>query len=153
MDAMHVAVASDHAGFELKKRIMAELRKRGHEPMDLGANSAEPSDYPDFARAVAEAVLSGRAERAVLVCGSGAGACVAANKFKGARAATCHDIFSAHQCVEDDDVNILCLGSRVIGEELAVEIVDRYLTATFSGAERHRRRLAKVASFEERFGS
>jgi ribose 5-phosphate isomerase B len=149
---MKVALAADHAGYALKQRLVAELRRRGHEPIDLGAASAEPSDYPDFARAVAEAVLSGAAPRAVLVCGSGAGACVAANKFKGIRAATCHDIFSAHQCVEDDDCNVLCLGARVVGEEPAVEIVERYLGSTFSGAERHRRRLAKVAAFEEQFG-
>jgi ribose 5-phosphate isomerase B len=149
---MKVALAADHAGYALKQRLVAELRRRGHEPIDLGAASAEPSDYPDFARAVAEAVLSGAAPRAVLVCGSGAGACVAANKFKGVRAATCHDIFSAHQCVEDDDCNVLCLGARVVGEEPAVEIVERYLSSTFSGAERHRRRLAKVAAFEEQFG-
>jgi ribose 5-phosphate isomerase B len=153
MSAMQVAVASDHAGFALKQRVVSELRKRGHEPLDLGGNAPDtPDDYPDYAQAVAEAVLSGRAQRAVLICGSGAGACVAANKFKGIRAATCHDIFSAHQCVEDDDCNVLCLGARVVGEELAVEIVDRYLRATFSGADRHRRRLAKVAGFEDRFG-
>jgi len=109
-------------------------------------------DYPDYARAVAEAVLGGRAERAILLCGSGAGACVAANKFRGIRAATCHDCFSAHQAVEDDDVNVLCLGSRVIGPELAVELLRAYMNARFSGAERHRRRLSKVAKFEEQFG-
>ncbi len=124
----------------------------GHEVLDLGTNSPEPADYPDYAKASALAVLDGRAERAVLICGSGAGACVAANKFKGIRAATCHDSFSARQCVEDDDVNILCLGSRVIGAELAMDLVRDYLAARFSGAERHRRRLAKVAGFEEEFG-
>ena len=149
---MKVALAADHAGYALKQRLLGEVRKLGHEAIDLGASSAEPSDYPDFARAAAEAVLAGRADRALLVCGSGAGACVAANKFKGIRAATCHDIFSAHQCVEDDDCNVLCLGARVVGEEPAVEIVGRYLSSVFSGAERHRRRLAKVAGFEEHFG-
>jgi ribose 5-phosphate isomerase B len=109
-------------------------------------------DYPDYAKAAAESVLSGHAERAVLICGSGAGACVAANKFRGIRAATCHDSFSAHQAVEDDDVNILCLGARVVGAELAVELVRDYLRARFSGIERHRRRLGKVALFEEQFG-
>jgi RpiB/LacA/LacB family sugar-phosphate isomerase len=152
MNSMRLAVASDHAGFALKQRVAEELRKAGHEVLDLGTYSPEPADYPDYAKAAALAVLDGRAERAILICGSGAGACVAANKFKGIRAATCHDSFSARQCVEDDDVNILCLGSRVIGAELAMELVRDYLAARFSGAERHRRRLAKVAGFEEEFG-
>src|SRR5450432_1032749 len=149
---MKVAVASDHAGFPLKARIIEELRKLGHETVDLGTDSTDPVDYPDYSRAAAEAVMHGRAERAILICGSGAGACVAANKFKGIRAATCHDSFSARQCVEDDDVNILCLGARVIGPELAVDLVRDYVGAQFSGAERHRRRLDKVASFEASFG-
>jgi ribose 5-phosphate isomerase B len=149
---MNLAVASDHGGYPLKARIIEELRKAGHEVSDFGTNSADPVDYPDYARAVAEAVLSGRAGRAVLLCGSGAGACVAANKFRGIRAATCHDSFSARQCVEDDDVNVLCLGARVIGPELAVELVRDYVHARFSGAERHRRRLAKIAAFEADFG-
>ena len=148
---MKLAVASDHGGYPLKARIIEELREAGHEVSDLGTNSADPVDYPDYARAVAEAVLSGRAERAVLLCGSGAGACVAANKFRGIRAATCHDSFSARQCVEDDDVNVLCLGARVIGPELALELVRDYVNARFSGAERHRRRLAKIAAFETEF--
>jgi ribose 5-phosphate isomerase B len=150
---MKVAVACDHAGFVLKLQVIDELRKEGHEIRDLGTNSTDPVDYPDYSRAVAEAVLSGAAERAVLICGSGAGACVAANKFRGVRAATCHDTFSAHQCVEDDDVNVLCLGGRVVGAELAVELVRTYLHARFSGAERHVRRLAKIAGFEAKFGS
>src|ERR1051326_912550 len=116
---MRIAVASDHGGFPIKSRIIEELRRLGHEVSDLGTNSAEPVDYPDYAKAVAEAVKDGRAERAILLCGSGAGACVAANKFHGIRAATCHDGFSAHQCVEDDDVNVMCLGARVVGPELA----------------------------------
>jgi len=132
---------------------MQELRQRGHEVLDLGTSSADPGDdYPDYAKAVARAVLEGRAERAVLICGSGAGACVAANKFKGIRAATCHDSFSARQCVEDDNVNVLCLGARVIGPELAVDLVRDYIGARFSGAERHVRRLGKVAGFEAEFG-
>ncbi len=149
---MNLVVASDHGGYPLKGHVMEELRKDGHHVEDLGTNSAEPVDYPDYARAVAEAVLAGRAERAILLCGSGAGASVAANKFKGVRAATCHDSFSAHQCVEDDDVNVLCLGARVVGPELAVELVRDYVKARFSGAERHRRRLAKIAAFEADFG-
>ncbi len=149
---MNLVVASDHAGFPLKARVIDELRKMGHQVTDLGTDSTSPVDYPDYARAVAQAVLEGRAERAVLICGSGAGACVAANKFRGIRAATCHDQFSARQCVEDDDVNVLCLGGRVIGLELAVDLVRDYVNARFSGAERHRRRLAKIAGFEAGFG-
>ncbi|PWU03004.1 MAG: ribose 5-phosphate isomerase B [Terriglobia bacterium] len=149
---MNVAVASDHGGFPLKARVIEDLRKSGHQVTDLGTHSADAVDYPDYARAVAEAVLAGRADRAVLLCGSGAGACVAANKFRGIRAATCHDVFSAHQSVEDDDVNVLCLGARVIGPELAVDLVRTYLNARFSGAERHCRRLGKIAAFEAEFG-
>ena len=143
-----MAVATDHGGFPLKERIIQELKRLGHHVTDLGTNSADPVDYPDYAAAVAREILEGRAQRSVLICGSGAGACVAANKFKGIRAATCHDSFSAHQCVEDDDVNVLCMGARVVGPELAVELVRDYVNAVFSGAERHRRRLAKIAAFE-----
>ena len=149
---MKVAVASDHAGYPLKARIIEELGKLGHETVDLGTDSTDPVDYPDYSRAVAEAVLEGRADRAILLCGSGAGACVAANKFRGIRAATCHDSFSARQAVEDDNVNVLCLGARVVGAGLAVDLVKDFIGASFSGAERHRRRLAKVAAFEESFG-
>jgi len=152
MTTMRLAVASDHAGFYLKGRAIEDLRKMGHEVFDLGTDSPAPADYPLYAKAVAQAVLQGTVERAILICGSGAGACVAANKFKGIRAATCHDSFSARQCVEDDNVNVLCLGSRVIGAELALELIHDYLSANFSGAERHRRRLAEVAGFEESFG-
>ena len=150
---MKLVLASDHAGVALKARVMLQLRKEGHDVTDLGTNSTEAVDYPDYAKAVALAVLGGDAERAILICGSGAGACVAANKFKGIRAATCHDSFSARQCVEDDDVNVLCLGARVVGPELAVELVRDYVAARFSGAERHKRRLAKVARFEDAFGA
>lgn len=149
---MKLALASDHAGVALKARVIEQLRKEGHEADDLGTCTTDPVDYPDYAKAVALAVLSGQADRAILICGSGAGACVAANKFKGIRAATCHDSFSARQCVEDDDVNVFCLGSRVIGAELALELVHIYVNAKFSGAERHKRRLAKVAGFEADFG-
>jgi ribose 5-phosphate isomerase B len=124
----------------------------GHQVADLGTDSTQTVDYPDYARAVAQAVLEGRAERAILICGSGAGASVAANKFRGIRAATCHDSYSARQCVEDDDVNILCLGARVIGPELAADLVRDYVNARFSGAERHRRRLGEIAAFEANFG-
>jgi ribose 5-phosphate isomerase B len=149
---MNLAVACDHGGFPLKARVIEELCEMGHQVADLGTDSTAAVDYPDYARAVAQAVLEGRAERAVLICGSGAGACVAANKFRGVRAATCHDSFSARQCVEDDDVNVLCLGARVIGPELAAELVRDYVNARFSGAERHRRRLAEIAAFEADFG-
>jgi ribose 5-phosphate isomerase B len=150
---MKVAVASDHGGFSLKGHVLDELRKLGHEAEDLGAFSLEPGDdYPDFSRAVAQAIQQGRIERGILICGSGAGACVAANKFLGVRASTCHDSFSARQCVEDDNVNVMCMGARVVGSELAVDLVRIYMAASFSGAERHRRRLAKVAGFEAAFG-
>ena len=149
---MRLVVASDHAGVELKARVVDELRKAGHEVADLGTYTTEAVDYPEYAQKVARAVLAGEAERGILICGSGAGACVAANKFKGIRAATCHDTFSARQCVEDDDVNVLCMGARVIGSEVAVEIVRDYVAARFSGLERHRRRLAEVAGFEANFG-
>jgi ribose 5-phosphate isomerase B len=152
MIGMILAVASDHAGFPLKAHLINDLRSLGHQVSDLGTTSTEPVDYPEYARAVARAILDGRAERAVLICGSGAGACVAANKFRGIRAATCHDSFSARQCVEDDDVNVLCLGARVIGPELAVDLVRNYVRAQFSGAERHRRRLGEIAKFEADFG-
>ena len=149
---MKIAVAADHAGFPLKARVIEEARKLGHDVFDLGTHSTDPVDYPDYALAVAEALRNGAADRAILVCGSGAGACVAANKFRGIRAATCHDTFSAHQGVEDDGVNVLCLGARVVGPELAAELVRTYLNAHFSDIERHRRRVSKVEQFEEAFG-
>jgi ribose 5-phosphate isomerase B len=149
---MKLVTASDHAGVALKARVMVDLLKAGHDVTDLGTNTTDAVDYPEYAQKVALAVLSGQAERAILICGSGAGACVAANKFKGIRAATCHDSFSARQCVEDDNVNVLCLGARVIGSELAVDVVRDYVAARFSGLERHRRRLGEIASFEENFG-
>ena len=150
---MKLVLASDHAGVALKARVIVQLRKEGHDVEDLGTNTTDAVDYPDYAKAVALAILNHQAERAILICGSGAGACVAANKFKGIRAATCHDSFSARQCVEDDDVNVLCLGARVVGPELAVELVRDYVNARFSGAERHQRRLAKIAGFEDNFGA
>ena len=148
---MIIAAASDHAGFPLKERVIEIARSLGHESIDLGTCSTEPVDYPDFAEAIAHAILNGKAERGILLCGSGVGASVAANKFRGIRAGTCHDTFSAHQSVEDDNTNVLCLGARVIGPELAIEIVRAYLGAHFSCAERHVRRLAKIAAFEENF--
>jgi ribose 5-phosphate isomerase B len=146
---MRVAFASDHAGWPLRARIFDELAAGGHELVDVGSAERIPGDdYPDAAAAVADAVVMGRAERGVLVCGSGVGACVAANKVRGIRCGMCHDSFSARQGVEDDNMNILCLGARVIGEELAAELVRDFLSARFSGAERHRRRLGKIAAME-----
>jgi ribose 5-phosphate isomerase B len=149
---MKIAIGSDHGGFDIKGIIAHFLSDKGHEVIDVGAFAHEPSDdYPDFARAVAEMILKGGADRGILICGSGVGASVAANKFPGIRAALCHDSFSAHQGVEDDNINILCLGARVIGEELAKELVSFFLAARFSGAERHVRRLGKVATIEKEF--
>ena len=144
-----VALAADHAGFRLKEKIAAHLTREGFEVIDLGAYNEEPVDYPDFALAIGEALREGRAERGILICGSGVGACVAANKMKNIRAGLCHDTYSAHQGVEHDDINVLCLGSRVIGEELARELVSAFLAARFTGEERHMRRLAKVQAMEK----
>jgi len=144
-------VGSDHAGFPLKQEVAESLRQQGHEVLDVGAFSAEPSDYPDFAEAVAKAVRDGRAERGVLLCGSGVGASVAANKVPGIRAAICHDSYSAHQGVEHDDMNVLVLGSRIIGPALAHDLVRAYLAARFTGEERHVRRLEKVKAIEARY--
>jgi ribose 5-phosphate isomerase B len=148
---MAIAVAADHGGFHLKALLVAFLKERGQEVMDLGTNSEDPVDYPDFARAVAREILSKKVEKGILICGSGVGACVAANKFPGIRAAICHDTYSAHQGVEHDNINVLCLGARVIGPELAKEIVRAWLSASFSGAERHRRRVAKIDEIEKEF--
>jgi len=146
---MRVAFGCDHAGWPLRDRILTELRARGFEVVDCGPSEMVPGDdYPDTAAAVGRAVVSGAAERGVLVCGSGVGASIAASKLTGVRCALCHDPFSARQGVEDDDMNVIALGSRVIGPELAVELLHDFLAARFSGAERHRRRLAKVAELE-----
>jgi RpiB/LacA/LacB family sugar-phosphate isomerase len=148
---MRIALGSDHAGFEMKGVLAKLLGELGHQVVDVGTYSAEPVDYPDFAEAVGKAVLEGRAERGVLICGSGVGASVAANKMRGIRAGLCHDTYSAHQGVEHDDMNILVLGSRVIGFALAQEIVTKYIGAKFSNEERHVRRLGKVKAMEARF--
>jgi ribose 5-phosphate isomerase B len=148
---MIIAIGADHGGFRLKQVLVESLREMGHTVNDHGTHSEEAVDYPDYARAVARAVLEKKAERGILICGSGVGAGVAANKFPGIRAAVCHDTFSAHQGVEDDDMNVLCLGARIVGPELAKEIVRTFLTATFSGAERHVRRLGKIAEIEKEF--
>jgi ribose 5-phosphate isomerase B len=145
---MRIACAFDHAGFPLKPIVMETLQAAGHEVIDLGTDSTEPVDYPDKARDAADAVLGGRAERAVVVCGSGAGVAVAACKFPGIRACTAHDTYTAHQAVEHDDINVLCLGARVIGPALAAEIIAAFSLAEFSGEERHVRRLRKIEAIE-----
>ncbi len=148
---MRVAIAADHAGYELKQDLLRHLKSLGHEVTDLGTHSPEQVDYPDYAEAIGKAILEGRPERGILICGSGVGASVAANKLPGIRAAICHDTYSAHQGVEHDDMNVLVLGARVIGVELARDIVRTFLEAQFSGEERHRRRLKKVVALEERY--
>ena len=146
---MKLAVGCDHAGFPLKREILPLLVSLGHAVQDVGTFSTEPADYPDYARKVAEAILAGECERGIVVCGSGVGASVAASKVPGIRAALCHDTFSARQGVEDDDLNVLCLGARVIGPMLAEEVLRAFLQARFSGAERHVRRLAKIQRIEQ----
>ena len=146
---MLVAVGADHAGFSLKQDLVAHLKELGHEVQDVGAHRPDPNDdYSDYAQAVAEAIVNGQTERGVLICGSGVGASVAANKIPGIRAGLCHDTYSAHQGVEHDDMNVLVLGARVVGTALAQELVHAYLNATFTGEPRHRRRVEKVKSLE-----
>ncbi len=146
-----IAVGADQGGVALKTELVKYLTQSGRSPLDLGTFGSEAVDYPDYARAVAQAVRGHQADRGILICGSGVGASVAANKFRGIRAAVCHDTFSARQGVEDDDMNVLCLGARVIGTELAKELVRTFLAAKFSGAERHVSRLGKVAAIEKEF--
>jgi len=146
---MKVALAADHNGFELKQDISIQLEKAGYEVLDLGPHSYDPlDDYPDYADKLAESVTKGECQRGIMVCGSGVGASVAANKRKGIRAAVCHDIYSAHQGVEHDDMNVLCLGARIIGSEVASELVKAFVNASFTGEERHKRRLDKVLRME-----
>jgi ribose 5-phosphate isomerase B len=150
---MRVAVAFDHRGVKLRERVLEEIVRAGHEPVDLGTDSPEPKiDYPDKAREVGEAILGGNAERGVLVCGSGVGASIAASKLAGIRAATCHDTYSAHQGVEHDDMNVICIGSGVIGEDLAGELIRTFLAAKFDGGERYMRRLQKIVELERTNG-
>ncbi len=146
---MKIVIGADHGGYLLKQAVAVLLKKLRHMVVDVGAFTNEPSDYPDFAKAVAEHVIKKKAERGILICGSGVGACIAANKFAGIRASVCHDTFSARQGVEDDDMNVLCLGARVLGQELAAEIIKTFLAAKFSNAPRHRRRLQKVKAIEK----
>jgi ribose 5-phosphate isomerase B len=145
---MKIAVACDHAGFPLKQRAIDVVRALGHDVIDLGTNSTEPVDYPDYAKAIGEAIQQGRADRGVLLCGSGVGAAVAACKMRGIRSAVCHDTYSAHQGVEHDDMNVLALGARIIGPELVPELVGAFVRAQFTHEARHVRRLAKVAALE-----
>ena len=146
---MHIAVGCDHAGFALKETVVTFLRTSGHEVLDCGAYGTEPVDYPDFAQAVGVAIQAGKADRGIIICGSGVGACVAANKMRGVRAGVCHDTYSAHQGVEHDDMNVLCLGARVIGSAIAIELVTAFVDAEFSREDRHLRRLAKVMKLED----
>ena len=145
---MKVAVACDHAGFPLKDTVMDAIRKAGHEVIDLGTNSTAPVDYPDIAEKIGRAIQRGVTDRGIVICGSGVGAAVAANKMLGVRAGLCHDTYSAHQCVEHDDVNVLALGARIIGPDVAVEVVHAFLAAQFTGEERHVRRVNKVLAIE-----
>ena len=149
---MNVVVGSDHAGFELKEQVAAFVRELGHEVIDVGTdNGTDAVDYPDYAESVGKAVMNNEAERGILICGSGVGASVAANKLPGIRAGLCHDTYSAHQGVEHDDMNALVMGGRIIGPELARELVRAYLSAQFTNEDRHLRRIAKIRSLEERY--
>jgi ribose 5-phosphate isomerase B len=150
---MRIALSADHAGFDLKQELLARLTQQGHDVLDLGTHSRAPFDYPDSAEAVARALRDGQADRGVIVCGSGAGVSIAASKFPGIRAAVCHDTYSAHQAVEHDDMNVLCLGARIVGTALALELLAAFLNARFSGEARHQRRLDKVLAIEKRFTS
>ena len=148
---LNVAMAADHGGFHLRSELLPWLRSQELDMVDLGAHTLDPNDdYPDFAGAVAGMVASGKAHRGILICGSGVGACIAANKVPGVRACLCHDTYSAHQGVEHDDMNVICLGARVVGFELAKELLYAFLNARFTGEERHRRRLAKTLVLEGR---
>jgi RpiB/LacA/LacB family sugar-phosphate isomerase len=148
---MNIAIGADHGGFQLKVVLVEHLKKLGHGVLDLGTYDENAVDYPDYARVVARAVLDKKAGRGILICGSGVGANVTANKFPGIRAAVCHDTYSAHQGVEHDDMNVLCLGARIVGRELAKEIVRAFLDATFTGEGRHVRRLGKIAAIEKEY--
>ncbi len=150
---MRIAIGGDHSGFPLKGPIVEALRARGHEVTDLGTHSLEPVDFPDVARKVCNTVRSGEAERAIMVCGTGVGACIAANKMPGIRAALCHDVYSAHQSVEHDDVNVMCIGAQIVGQWLALDLIDAFLGATFSTDESFRRRVRKLGEMEQQFAA
>jgi RpiB/LacA/LacB family sugar-phosphate isomerase len=149
---MHIVIGADHAGYELKQLIGEYLRHLGHDVVDVGTDDDDPVDYPDYAEAVSKVVVEGRAERGVLICGSGVGTSVSANKIPGIRAGLCHNTYAARQGVEHDDMNVLVLGARVIGVALARELVDAFLLARFNGEERHRRRVAKIKDLEKKYG-
>lgn len=146
---MKIAFGSDHAGFPLKGTLMKGVRAMGHEVTDYGSYDPEPVDFPDITKLVANAVLNGDAEKGILVCGTGVGACIAANKIPGIRASVCHDIYTAHQCVEHDDVNVMCLGAQVIGHSVAIELIEAFLSAQFSTAEEFRRRVDKLHEMDK----
>ena len=148
---MRIAIGADHAGFEMKRDLAGHLAKNGHEVTDLGTHTTAAVDYPDISEAVAQAVRNGQADRGIVVCGSGAGAAIAACKFPGIRASVCHDTYSAKQAVEHDDMNVLCLGSRVIGPALARTLAEAFLSAAFSGDERHMTRIRKIDAIESRY--
>lgn len=148
---MRIVLGSDHAGFEMKQNIIAHVQAMGHEVIDVGTSSTSPVDYPDYAEALGMAIVNKRAERGILICGSGIGAVVAANKIPGIRAGLCHDCYSAHQGVEHDDINVLVLGARVIAAELAHDLVWLFLNAQFTGEERHLQRLAKLKNLEQKY--
>ena len=148
---MRIAIGADHAGFEMKRDLAAYLAKNGHEILDIGAFNTTPVDYPDIAEGVAQAVRNGQVDRGIIVCGSGVGAAIAACKFPGIRAGVCHDTYSARQAVEHDDLNVLCLGSRVVGGSLARVLADTFLAATFSGEQRHMTRIGKIDAIESRY--
>ncbi|RMG74888.1 MAG: ribose 5-phosphate isomerase B [Nitrospirae bacterium] len=148
---MKIVLGADHGGYHLKNSLVDYLLRLGYELIDVGAYNDESSDYPDFARMVAERIQSGEAERGIMICGSGVGASVAANKFRGIRASVCHDTYSARQGVEDDNMNVLCLGARIVGEYLAREIVTAFLNAEFKEEERYIRRLKKIEEFEKKW--
>lgn len=148
---MKIAVGGDHAGFPLKGTIVSALKSMGHEVTDYGTHDTNPIDFPDITRTVCDSVLSGKSDRAILVCGTGVGACIAANKIPGIRASVCHDIYSAHQCVEHDDVNVMCVGAQIVGPVLVVELIESYLKAEFSTEEEFRRRVEKLHQMEREF--
>ncbi|HEY7680515.1 MAG TPA: ribose 5-phosphate isomerase B [Terriglobia bacterium] len=148
---MRIVIGADHAGFDLKTPIVEHLRSLGHTLLDVGTHNHDPVDYPDLAREVAVAILQGKADLGIMLCGSGVGGAIAANKFPGIRAGLCHDTYSAHQGREDDDVNVLCLGARVVGRSLALEIVQAFLGARFSGLPRHRQRVEKIEGIERHY--
>ncbi len=149
---MKIVVGSDHAGFPMKAELLAFLRETGHDVLDVGSYDSAPVDFPDIARQVAAAIISGRCERGLMVCGTGVGAAIGANKMKGIRAAVCHDVHSAHQCVEHDDVNVMCIGAQIVGPWLAKDLIAAYLNAKFSTSEEFRRRVAKLAQMDAERG-